>query len=106
MINKVAITKANVTDAEGLKHVCPNTGAVLADKGYVGAINMIKLKRTHPMVLLRNNMKDKSKDKDRWICGLRSPFEGTFSKQHKRVKYIGQVKNQAAELLYAVALNF
>jgi hypothetical protein len=58
------------------------------------------------MVLLRNNMKDKSRDKDRWISGLCSPFEGTFSKQHKRVRYIGQVKNQAAEFLYAVTFSF
>ena len=34
MINKVAITPANVTDAQGLKHVCPSQGAIYADKGY------------------------------------------------------------------------
>ena len=106
MINKVAVTKANVTDADGLKHVCPKTGAVLADKGYVGAIDIIKAKGAHPMVILRNNMKTKNTDKDRWITGLRSPYEGTFSKQNKRVRYMGQVKNQAAEFLYAVAFNF
>jgi IS5 family transposase len=70
MINKVAVTKANVTDADGLKHVCPTTGAVLADKGYVGAIDTIKAKGAHPMVILRNNMKTNNKDKDRWITGL------------------------------------
>jgi IS5 family transposase len=63
MINKVAVTKANVTDADGLKFVSPKTGAVLADKGYVGAINTIKAKGAHPMVILRNNMKTKNKDR-------------------------------------------
>ena len=29
LINKVAVTPANVTDAKGLKHVCPDSGAVL-----------------------------------------------------------------------------
>jgi IS5 family transposase len=38
MITKVAVTKANVTDADGVKHVLPRTGAILADKGYVGSI--------------------------------------------------------------------
>ena len=35
LINKVALRPANVTDARGLKHVCPSQGAVYVDKGYV-----------------------------------------------------------------------
>lgn len=34
LIDKVAVTPANVTDNKGFKHVCPNDGAVYADKGY------------------------------------------------------------------------
>jgi hypothetical protein len=34
MINKVAITSANVIDSKGFKHVAPNSGAAYADKGY------------------------------------------------------------------------
>ena len=34
LINKVAVTPANVTDSKGMKHVCPNGGAIYADKGY------------------------------------------------------------------------
>lgn len=34
LINKVAATSADVTDAKGFRHVCPNGGAVYADKGY------------------------------------------------------------------------
>ena len=106
MINKVAVTKANVADADGAKHVLPQTGAVPADKGYIGAITEMRRRGLHPMVILRNNMKDKNPDLDRFITKLRAPFEGTFSKQQKRVRYRGVVKNQAAEFLYAIAFNF
>lgn len=29
LINKVAVTPANLTDAQGLKHVCPNQGGII-----------------------------------------------------------------------------
>jgi len=105
MINKVAITKANVPDAEGLKHVCPRSGMVIADKGYVGARNTIIAKGAYPAVILKNNMKEKNKDKDKWLTKLRSPYEGTFSKQNKRARYRGIIKNQMAEFLYAISFN-
>jgi len=106
MITKVVVTRANVSDSDGAKHVLPRSGAVLADKGYVGAIGDIKARNLHPMVILRDNMKTKNKDLDRWISKLRSPYERTFSKQNKHVRYWGIVKNQAAEFLYAIAYNF
>ena len=34
LINKIAITAANVTDAQGFKHIKPKQGAVYGDKGY------------------------------------------------------------------------
>jgi IS5 family transposase len=40
LINKVAATSAEVTDAQGFRHVCPNGGAVYADKGY--GLNPVK----------------------------------------------------------------
>lgn len=106
MITRVAVTPANITDADGAKHVMPRSGAACTDKGYVGAISEMLRRGVHPMVIKRNNMKDKNRDLDRWISGLRAPFEATFSKQNKRVRYKGTVKNQGAEFLYAVAFNF
>lgn len=106
MITKVAVTAANVTDAEGAKLVLPESGAVVGDKGYVGAIGEILRHNLHPMIIKRNNMKDKNVDLDRWITKLRCPYECTFSKQNKRVRYKGVAKNQAAEFLYAIAYNF
>jgi IS5 family transposase len=106
MITKVAVTKANVADSDGAKHVLPGSGAVLGDKGYVGAIRYILRRGLHPMIIKRDNMKDKNADLDRWITKLRSPYERTFSKQNRRVRYKGVVKNQGAEFLYAIAFNF
>ncbi|PCH59193.1 MAG: hypothetical protein COC05_07525 [Gammaproteobacteria bacterium] len=34
LINKVAVSPANLTDAQGFRHICPSVGAVYADKGY------------------------------------------------------------------------
>ena len=36
MINKVAVTLANVTDAKGLPHMLPKSGSVYANKRYCG----------------------------------------------------------------------
>jgi IS5 family transposase len=104
-IEKVAITKANVTDAEAAKNVLPKEGAVVADKGYIGIITLIAALGLHPMVILKQNMKNKNRDLDRYISGLRCPYEGTFSKQNNHTRYKGIVKNQAAEFLNAVAFN-
>jgi IS5 family transposase len=106
MINRVAVTPANVTDADGAKHVLPRSGAACTDKGYVGAISEMLRRGIHPMVIKRNNMKDKNVDLDRWLSKLRAPYEGIFSKQNKRVRYKGVVKNQGAEFMYAIAFNF
>jgi IS5 family transposase len=106
MITKVAVTKANVSDADGAKHILPSGGAACGDKGYVGAILEMLRRGVHPMVIKRNNMKDKNADLDSWISKLRAPYEGTFSKQNKRVRYKGVAKNQGAEFMYAIAYNF
>jgi len=106
MINRVAVTPANVTDADGAKHVIPRSGAACADKGYVAAILEMLRRGVHPMVIKRNNMKDKNADLDKWLTKLRAPYEGTFSKQNKRARYKGVVKNQGAEFMYAIAYNF
>jgi len=49
LINKVAITSAEVPDAKGLKHVCPLGGVAYADKGYCAkaASNIAKSKNCH-----------------------------------------------------------
>jgi IS5 family transposase len=105
MINKVAVIGADVTDAEGGKRVLPKQGMVFADKGYIAIVALCKALGLDPMIILKANMKNKNRDLDKWICGLRSPFERTFSKQNKRVRYRGATKNQGAEFMFAAAYN-
>lgn len=89
LINKIAITPANVTDSSGFKHVCPSQGACYLDKGYCvnPAFKIPKSKEVHLAVIQKNNMKTKNKDRDKWYSSLRSPYERTFSQREKRVQY-------------------
>ena len=107
LINKVAITPANVTDNKGFKHVCPNGGAAFADKGYCleDSQRAAKIKNVHLVAIKKNNMKDKNKDLDRWVSKIRSPYERVFSKDNKRVRYVGIAKNQFAEFMKAICFN-
>lgn len=107
LINKVAITPANVADAHGFKHVAPTSGATYADKGYCTKPCQTEAKRRglHLAAIKNNNMKDKNKDKDRWYSKIRAPYERVFSKRNKRVRYIGIAKNQFAGFMYAICFN-
>ena len=104
-IEKVAVTKANVTDAEAAKSVLPKEGAVVGDKGFIPIIAFIVAHGLHAMIILKRNMINKNRDLDRYISQLRSPYEGTFSKQNNRTRYKGVAKNQAAEFMHATAFN-
>lgn len=107
LINKVAITPANVTDARGLAHVLPNSGAVYADKGYCVAPARIAAARNniHLCAIKKNNMKGKNFDLDKYYTKIRSPLEHVFSKQRRRIKYLGICKNQFSEFMYAICFN-
>jgi IS5 family transposase len=107
LINKVAITPANVTDAEGLKNVCPSQGAIYADKGYCGkkARHAAAKRKCHLAAILKNNMLNKNKDKDSWYTKIRAPYERVFAHQNKRVRYRGIAKNQFAVFMHAICFN-
>jgi IS5 family transposase len=105
MIQKIAVTPADVTDADAGKHVLPKTGAVLGDKGYIALITFLRSHGLHPMIILKTNMLAKIAELDKWITKLRAPYERTYSKQNKRVRYRGVAKNQGAEFMYAIAYN-
>ena len=87
LINKIAITLSNISDAVALRHICLSQGAVFADKGY--CTKSVKF----------NNMKDKNNDLDKWPIKIGSPFERGFSKRNKRVRYLGIDKNQFAKFM-------
>jgi len=107
LINKVAITPANVTDAKGFANVCPDSGAVYADKGYcvAPAKQAAKAKNVHLAAIKKNNMEGKDRDKDRWYSRIRSPYERVFSQQNKRVRYVGVAKNQFAAFMEGICFN-
>lgn len=107
LINKVAVTPANVTDAKAFRHVCPQSGAVYADKGYCTKPAQIaaKAKSVHLAAPKKNNMKGKDFDLDRYYTKLRAPFERVFSKESKRTRYRSVMKNQFAAFLQAICFN-
>jgi len=107
LINKVTVTAANLMDANGLKHVCPKGGAIYTDKGYcTNEARLVAKKRgCHLAAIKKNNMIGKNRDQDRWYSKIRSPYERVFSKQSKRVRYCGIVKNQFAVFMEAICFN-
>ena len=107
LINKVTLTKANITDAQGFKHVAPRSGATYLDKGYcVGpAVMEAERRNLHLAAVKKHNMQGKNPDLDRWISKVRGPFERVFSKESKRVRYRGIAKNQLAAFAQALCFN-
>lgn len=107
LIKKIAVTPANVTDQAGLEHICPNGGMVFADKQYCCKRAQITMKFNgcHSGAILKNNMKLKNKDKDKWLTKVRMPFEGTFSKLERRARYRGLAKVQMQAMLEAIVFN-
>ena len=107
LIKKIAVTPANVMDEHGLKHVCPKGGMVFGDKSYCLRPAQVVMKNNdcHSGAIRKNNMKNKNKDLDRWLSGLRAPFEGTFSKQDRRARYRGIAKVQLQSFMEAMIFN-
>lgn len=107
-ITKVAATTAKVTDAKALKHICPKGGMVIADKGYCtkDAARVMAMNGCHNGVIKKNNMKAKNHQKDNFLSGLRMPYESTFSKMDKHVRYCGLAKVQFQAFMQSMAYNF
>jgi len=107
LINKIAVTPANITDSQGFKHVCPNGGPVYADKGYCTkpAKKAAAKKQVHLAPVKKNNMKNKNHKLDRFYTKMRCPYERVFSKQNKRVRYVGIAKNQFSVMMTALCFN-
>ena len=107
LINKIAVTPGNVTDAKGLKHVCPSSGAIYADKGYCTkpAQHAAAKRGVHLAAIMINHMLAKNHDKDRWLSYLKMPYERVFSKRNQNVRYRGIAKNQFAAFMSAISFN-
>ncbi len=107
LINKVAVTPANTTDAKGLKHICPTRGVVFADKGYCtkDAQQIIQSKGCEDGSIKKNNMKGKNKELDKWRSKIRAPYERVFSKTNHRARYQGIAKNQFTAFMESFCFN-
>lgn len=107
LIKKVVVTAANVSDQDGFQYICPDQGMVFGDKAYClkRAQQEMQTHNCHSAVILKNNMKNKNRDKDRWLTKVRAPFEGIFSKMEKRTRYRGLAKVQMQAFLEAIVFN-
>jgi IS5 family transposase len=108
LIERIAATPANVTDQEGFARVCPREGKmVFADKAYclAKAQTAMKVRGATSAAILKNNMKNKNKDLDRWRSGVRAPFESVFSKFERRARYRGLAKVQLQLFMEAIVHN-
>lgn len=94
LIEKLAVTPANVLDFQVLDQVCPDNAMVFADKLFDCRRARLELKahRCHAGIIRKNNNTEKNRDLDRWLSQRRMPFEGTFSKLRKRAKFRSTVK--------------
>ena len=85
LINKVAVTPANVPDSKGYKNVCPSQGATYTDKGYCTkeVDREAKRKGCHLRAIKKNNMRDKNRDLDRWIRVSRPRYSNLSPSQNR-----------------------
>lgn len=107
-VTKVAVTPANVTEGQALKHICPKGGMTIGDKAYCvkEAQQTLKANGCHSGAILKNNMKKKDFKKDAFLSKLRMPYENIFSKMDKKVRYRGQAKAQFQGFMQAIVFNF
>jgi IS5 family transposase len=105
LIIDVLITSASVADSKAAESILPNSGATVADKGYLGLEGKAKENGLHTMIIKRNNMKTNNKDYDRFLTKLRSPYESVFSKRDNLTRFKGKENNQAIEYMIATAFN-
>lgn len=94
LVDKLAVTPANILDPQALKNICPKNQMVFMDKLYdTKKANLVLAANSCAAGTIRkNNNKNKNRDLDKWRSGIRMPFEGTFSKMNHRARYRGQVK--------------
>lgn len=107
LIDRLALTAANILDFQALTNICPRNCMVFMDKLY-------DTKKTDELLLAngcavgtirKNNNKNKNRDLDRWRSKVRMPFEGVFSKLRKRTRYRGRLKVLFESFGLALAYN-
>ena len=107
LVKKVAVTPANTPDFKAVKSIAPKAGAVFMDKMYdtKKTDGILHARGIHTATIRKNNNREKNRDLDRWRSAIRMPFEGTFSKMHKRARYRGHAKVAMQCFLEAITYN-
>lgn len=107
LIDKVSVTPANVLDFQVMDEICPSNCMVFMDKLYDcrKVDKILEMNNCHAGTIRKRNNPRKNRDLDRWLSGLRMPFEGVFSKQRKRARYRGKVKVYFQCLAEAICHN-
>ena len=107
LINKIAITPGNVTDAQGFRYIKSSQGSVYGDENYCikSAREVMEKRGLHDATIKLNHMKVKDPQKDSWLTKIRAPYERVFSQRNRRVKYRGVEKNQFRAFGRAIAFN-
>jgi transposase, IS5 family len=107
MIDKVAVTPANIPDFKAIRHISPSEGMAFLDKGYdyEEARNELENHGCHAGIIRKNNSMAKNFDLDRWLSKVRMPFEGGFSKLRRRAKFRGLTKVSMQCFMEAICQN-
>lgn len=94
LIEKIAVTPANILDFQILDEICPRNCMIFADKLYDNKKSdlILKANNCHSGIIEKNNKKNRNKDLNSWRSKIRMPFEGNFSKLNKRARFKGRVK--------------
>ena len=108
LINKIAVTPADITDADGLKHICPQNTIIYGDKGYCiqPATKTMTARKCGNATIRKNNMTGKNKEQDYFRSQMRAPYERVFSKRPKRLRYQSIMKAQFQSAMHALCHNF
>lgn len=67
--------------------------------------NTLKRKDCHDAIIKKNNMKEKSRDKDCWLSAIRAPYERVLAPRNRKVRYRGLVKVQFQAGIRALVFN-
>lgn len=94
LIDKLAITPANVLDFKALADICPSNCMAFLDKLYdtKNTDQILSANGCAIGTIRKNNNKNKNRDLDSWRSKVRMPFEGVFSKLRKRTRCRGKLK--------------
>jgi len=107
LIDKLAVTPANVMGFEALPDIAPEDAMVFTDKLYdcKKADSVLKANHCRAATIRKNNNQNKNRDLDRWRSEIRMPFEGNFSKLRKRTKFRGLFRVTAQCFFEALCHN-